>query len=132
MKAAPWDLTGFTSSQFVENHIQSYSFILKNINTHLLRLLGTPFKRFTCFNDFWTVVLTQETRFARIASKSMTVGAFWHGSSNDGIDPSLHHALELVDNGFPFIKRSLLGKHRGKQSVEACKDFLRRQQHPVG
>lgn len=132
MTAAPWDLTGFTSSQFVENHIQSYSFVLKNINTGLVRALGTPFKRFTCFNDFWTVVLTQETRFARIASRSMSVGSFWHSASNYGTDPSLHHALELVDNGFPFMKRSLLGKHRGKQSVEAIKDFLRRQQHPVG
>lgn len=131
MNAAAWDLTGFTSSQFVENHIQSYSFILKNINTNSLHLLGTPFKRFTCFNDFWTVVLAQETRFARIASKSMTVGSFWHGNSCDGTDPSLHHALELVDNGFPFIKRSLLGKHRGKQSVEAVKDFLSKHQHPV-
>ena len=51
------------------------------------------------------MISCQETRFARVAAKSMSVGAHWYMSAGD---PTQVVPFELIDGGHPFIKKSLL------------------------
>jgi hypothetical protein len=107
---ARWDLTGFTATSNVENHVQSYAFHLRDVTPKRLGALTSVMPRRHAFNHFWAVVLWQETRFARVAAKSMSVGSFLYADTPEIEDPTLQVALPLVAAGFPFLKRSLLGK----------------------
>jgi hypothetical protein len=130
LERAQWDLTGFTASPQFENHIQSYAFLIRDVTRRRLRELGQIFPRAFSYDDIFTVVACLETRFARLASRHMTVGAFWYGP-DDGTDPSVSHALELFARGMPFLKRSLLGKHREKVDQQAVRDTLSQLGHPL-
>jgi hypothetical protein len=83
------------------------------------------------FDDYRAVVLWQETRFATVASRAMSVGALWYGDVRRCLDPTLFAALPLVEAGFPFLKRGLLGKHAGIYSEEAIRATLAAQGHPA-
>ena len=108
LASAPWDLTGFTATANVENHVQSFAFRLRDVTPSRLDALA-PILRPT-YDGFWDVVLNQETRFARIAAQSMSVGALFYAPPGETPDPMLQRALPLARAGFPFLKRSLLGK----------------------
>ncbi len=110
LAGARWDLTGFTATSNVENHIQSYAFHLRDVTLLRMKALSAIFPVAHGYNRFWSVVLRQETRFARIAARTMSVGAFLFADHNDVEDPTWQMALPLVEAGFPFLKRSLLGK----------------------
>jgi lipopolysaccharide biosynthesis protein len=107
---AQWDLTGFTATANVQNHIQSYAYHLRGVTPERLAALASVFPRNYAYDRFWAVVLGQETQFARVANHSMSVGAFLFSDSAQAEDPMLQLALPLVESGFPFLKRSLLGK----------------------
>lgn len=107
---ARWDLTGFTATSNGENHIQSYAFHLREVTPARMAALRPVLPANHAYDRFWSVVLRQETRFARIASRSMSVGAFLYADDPAIEDPTLQLALPLVEAGFPFLKRSLLGK----------------------
>jgi len=110
---AQWDLTGMTGSRLEENHIQSYAFILRNVTRWRLWALKSIFLPFGAFDDFASVVRSQETRMARVAAKTMSVGALWFAERYpENPDPTLFTADVLLDQGFPFIKKSALGKYR--------------------
>ena len=78
------------------------------------------------YDGFKAVVLNQETALARVASRTMSVGAFCYVDSGAAPDPTLQLGLELVRRGFPFLKRSLLGKlahlHRRAEVEAALRD----------
>ena len=107
---AQWDLTGFTATANVENHIQSYAFYLRGVTPERLAALAKVLPRKHAYDRFWAVVFGQETQFARIADQSMSVGAFLFSDNPEAEDPMLQLALPLIASGFPFLKRSLLGK----------------------
>ena len=112
IERARWDLTGFTSSTHQENHLQSYAFLLRDITPTRLRDLWSVFVPGLAFNDIVGVIDYQELRLARVASGHMSVGALWHAPDLDNSDPTLFTAEALLDQGFPFIKKSTLGKKR--------------------
>jgi len=113
MDRAKWDLTGITGSGNEENHVQSYAFILRGVTRSRLWGLRTIFPPGAAFDDFAAVVRSQETRFARVAARRMSVGAFWFAAwSVENPDPTLFAADVLLDQGFPFIKKSALAKFR--------------------
>jgi hypothetical protein len=115
---APWELTGFTATNVSEQkHIQSYAFIMKNVTPERLLALRWIFPSAFAFNTASQTISCQELWFARAASRSMSVGAFWYGAEDVAHDPSLSRADALVRAGFPFLKRSLLGKHKRFQST---------------
>jgi len=114
LQQARWDLTGFSGSYQIEAHFQSFAFLLRDVTPVRLRHLRSIFPLNYSYNDVMPVVMCFETRFARVASRHMSVGCLWFGP-DDGQDPSIMHALGLLDDGFPFLKRRLLGHHRGKQ-----------------
>lgn len=105
-----WDLTGFTATSSGENHVQSYAFHLRDITPTRLKMLSSVLPEKHAFERYWSVVFWQETRFARIASRSMSVGSLLYADNPEVPDPTLQFALPLAAAGFPFLKRSLLGK----------------------
>jgi hypothetical protein len=130
LEQAPWELTGFTAMPETENHIQSYAFVLQDVTPARMRALSSVLFRWTALSQPWNVIAVQETRFARVASESMRVGAYWYGQE-DQIDPPLVRPIELIDAGFPFLKRSLLGKHQKLQDAAQMRELLFKLGHPV-
>jgi lipopolysaccharide biosynthesis protein len=133
MEAAPWRLTGFTGNNQSEHHIQSYAFIIKSIDNdfleHLAGILNTQFY----YRNQQGVVLCQETQMARKAAKRYAVGSFWFTTSIESTDLCLGWPVQLVDAGFPFVKRSLVGKFANafNQATE-IQALLYRLGHPEG
>lgn len=131
IKKAPWDLTGFTSSNQRTNHIQSYAFILRNVDKDRMAKLSTVFFPYFAMSNANAVICLQETRLARVAARHMTVGAFWYGDSNIVIDPTLVRPLELLDAGVPFLKRSLISKHKFFIDADIIRSRLELLDHPI-
>jgi len=130
LAASRWDLTGFTASSAVENHIQSYAFYLRGVTPERLAGLRTILPaRFAC-HAFQDVVALQETRFARIASRSMSVGSLWYADEARIGDPSLFAAAALLEAGFPFLKRSLLGRFGALHAPGLLEHLLEERGHP--
>lgn len=139
---AHWDLTGFVASATVENHVSSFAFVLRNVTPARVEALSPVLPVDWCYNDFSSVVVAQETMLARVASACMSVGSFlympvrpatpswkqrivlrlWADAAlryplDVSGDPTLGSPLELLDLGFPFLKRSLLGKFPGLEDA---------------
>lgn len=131
IKKAPWDLTGFTSSNQVTNHIQSYAFILRSVDKARMAKLSTVFFPYFAMSNVNAVIRVQETRLARVAARHMEVGSFWYGDSKEVIDPTLVRPLALLDAGFPFLKRSLLGKHKSFIDSDSMCSRLELLGHPI-
>lgn len=125
-----WDLTGFTASGQANNHVQSYAFHLRGVDRDMLAVLAPIFPRSFAYDDYRSVVLQQELRLAAVASRAMSVGAYWYARPQACADPSLFAALPLVDAGFPFLKRALLTKHAEIYPRDMIMDTLRSVGHP--
>lgn len=108
---ARWDLTGFTGSGNIENHIQSYAFILRDVSVPRMAGLQRVFCKETCYDTYEDVVFCQESLFARTAAKTMTVGALWYADYSTCADISVYAAGTLIADHFPFVKRSLYTKY---------------------
>ena len=121
LRSAPWELTGFTASGKFENHVQSYAFLLKNLTPQRLRRLRTVFLPALALEDRDDVIFCQETRLARVASHSMSVGARWYGRDSD---PTQAAPFELLREGFPFVKRSLLTARSAFKDKQAMADYV--------
>jgi lipopolysaccharide biosynthesis protein len=128
---APWELTGFTATSQVENHIQSYAFVLKDVTPARMRSLATVMFPWRALSNPHDVIQVQETRFARVAARSLRVGAYWFAEKEQVLDPTLFRPIELITAGFPFLKRSLTGKHQTLQDVEQIRELLFSLGHPV-
>jgi hypothetical protein len=128
---ARWSLTGFTATSLNENHIQSYGFMFDAVTPELLSNLDDVMYRSYAFDDVDAVILCQETRLARVANRSMSVGAFWFAPGTSVDDAMLRRPLELLDAQFPFVKYSLLGKMRHFQNPEAIAKRLSKLGHPI-
>ena len=130
--AARWDLSGFTASSLFVPHIQSYAFILRGVEPQRLASLRRVLPTRIAFNCGSDVVMHQELEFASAAARQMSVGAFWFSPDTERVaDPTLMRPLELVEAGFPFVKRSLIGKHARFQNPQSVRALLRRLGHPV-
>lgn len=123
--AAPWDLTGLTAQDCDENHVQSYAFILRGATPQRMDDLSDVLTTQWACN--WTdhVVAAQEVPLARLAARTMSVGAYVHARIAEAGDPMLGCAFDLLDLGHPFLKKSLLGK------MSACQDTERVMQYVV-
>ena len=122
-----WELTGFTGSAEIENHLQSYAFILKEVTPSRLRQLATVFMPFIALSTPQDVIDCQESRLARVASQSMSVGAYWF---SDRVNPTLYFPEELIRAGHPFLKKALLGKSKTFQEPERMLTLLEQFKHP--
>ena len=130
MTQTRWRLTGFTSSRAIENHIQSYAFIFKAMDKKLLASLKSVFFRRVAMNFHGAVAFLQESRLARRASRTCSVGSLWEPLTPLA-DLTMAMPIELVNDGFPFLKRSLLGKFSPGFSRDDILAVLREKQHPI-
>ncbi len=135
VRRAPWDLTGFIGMRAVENHVSSFAFILRGVTAQRLAALREVLSPEWSCDRFEDVILLQETRLARIAARSMSVGAYWYARTQPhdkpllsaiarrvtgtpplidvSGDPLIAQPLALLEAGFPFLKRSLFNKFAG-------------------
>lgn len=126
-----WDLTGLTASGRAQNHIQSYAFMLRDWTPAKLRALRPIFPANHAFDDYRYVVAAQETRFAEVAARTMSVGALWYADARKCLDPTIFAAEALMATGFPFLKRALMTKHSHFFHRNTILDLLRERDHPV-
>lgn len=131
MDAAPWRFTGFTGNSLEENHVQSYAFVVKAIDAALMQALAPAMSTVWAYNAADPVILHQETRLARVLAPHFSVGAFWFGDNIKKPDLCLFYPRELVVAGFPFVKRSLVGKFAESfQKPEEVRALLESLGHP--
>ena len=124
-------LVGFTASSQVENHLQSYAFVLSEVDQSRVGLLGSVFPETYAYSTERAVVYSQETIFARVAARSMSVGSLFFADAESIIDPSLVVPFQLLEMGHPWLKRSLLGKHASRVLRERVLETLHAMGHPV-
>ncbi|MFS0774389.1 hypothetical protein [Sphingomonas sp. 1P08PE] len=129
--AMRWELTGFTAFSQMQDHIQSYAFHLRQVTSATVQTLRTVLPSDFAVDHYRSAVYLQESRFAAVAARSMSVGALWHADARRCGDPSIFAALPLVRAGFPFLKRSLLSKNAHAYPRQALLDTLRDLGHPV-
>lgn len=127
----PWELTGFTATAELENHIQSYAFVLQDVTRRRMLSLASVMFPVLALSEVNDVIQVQESRFARVASRSMRVGSFWYADGVQVVNPSLDRPVELVQAGFPFLKRSLTGKLQSRHDVSKIRELLFTLGHPV-
>lgn len=126
---ARWDLTGFLASAQFENHIQSFAFLLRNVRPETMGHFGKALSLAHAYDRYQDVINLQETRFSRIASRRMRVGAYLY-AGDPMENASLDDALKLVRSGFPFLKKSLLGRYSALQDLAEIQSFLKASAHP--
>jgi hypothetical protein len=132
LRTVPWQMTGFTASTEFENHLQSYALYVRSITPPVVQSLRTVAPQSVAFDRFWHVVYCQETRLARVAARTMKVGALWFAGGHGAGNPSLTKAVPLLTAGFPFLKRSIAGgklAHRYDQKL--VMELLAERSHPV-
>jgi hypothetical protein len=130
LRSRRWQLSGFTASSLVENHIQSYAFVLHEITAALMKALASVFPVNHGYSRPGDVILCQEVWLAQLASRTISVGARWFSEAPFVADATLVCPFTLLDDGFPFLKRSLLGKHSTFQDPAEVRAVLDRLGHP--
>ena len=130
MDTAAWDFTGYTAYSLIENHIQSYAFVLKALDDARLRALSPVLPLNFVYDRYKDVVFQQETRLARVASRQMSVGAKWYAHHRSSSEPTFFAALSLLDAGLPFVKKSLLHRNPGTYPCGVIAAVLEELGHP--
>ena len=127
---SPWDFTGMLASSECENHIQSFAFSIKNCTRQRKEALDPIFTLDYTLNYFGDVVALKETQMARIASKTMSVGARWYSPPNFAMNASMQRPFDLISVGFPFLKKANLEKHAYLHDQSKMRAFLKYVGHP--
>lgn len=128
---ARWRLSGLSASSLEENHLQSFALIVRQLNAEFLQAVAPVISTEWCYDASGPVILLQETRLARVASHHMSVGAFWYTDGSLYQDLCLNCPEQMLDAGFPLLKRSLYGKFASVfQDPPVMQALLRRLGHP--
>lgn len=131
IEQSPWRLAGLSASAMEENHLQSFALIVRQLDAGFLQAVAPVISTEWCYNASAPVILLQETRLARVASSHMTVGAFWYSDGSTYQDLCLNCPGQMLDAGFPLLKRSLFGKFaRRFQDPAEMQALLQRLGHP--
>jgi lipopolysaccharide biosynthesis protein len=131
IEQAPWRLSGFTGNAGNENHLQSYAMVFRKVDRVLLQYLAPVVSTAWSYNSASAVILLQETLLGRVASRHMSVGAWWYTDTKVHGDLCLHCPQQMIEAGFPFLKRSLVGKFAGVfQPEDQVRALLLRLGHP--
>jgi lipopolysaccharide biosynthesis protein len=129
---AQWRLTGLSAAAEVENHLQSFALIFRHLDTFFMQAIRSAISPRWCYDQASAVILLQETVLARVASEHISVGSYWYTDGSRYRDLSLNCPEQLIDAGFPLLKRSLFGKFAGNfQDPKAMHALLKRLGHPA-
>jgi lipopolysaccharide biosynthesis protein len=123
-----WNFTGFTASGVIENHVQSYAFVVADVTPAKVRRMWPVLFPYLAFDGRADVIFCQETRLARIVSRQMSTGSLWYYPAGD---LTLLAPLELLDEDFPFVKRSLLTDRYPVTDRPRLVERLARLGHPL-
>lgn len=128
---APWRLTGLSASALSENHLQSFAFVVRQLDAQFLHGVSPVMSTEWSYNTGNGVILLQETRLARVANHHMSVGAYWYTDGSEYLDLCLNCPEQMVEAGFPLLKRSLFDKFAGVfHATPAMHELLRQLGHP--
>ena len=131
IERSPWRLAGLSASSMEENHLQSFALIIRQLDEEFLRAVAPVISTDWCYSTSAPVILLQETRLARVASDHMRVGAFWYTDGSTYQDLCLNCPEQMLEAGFPLLKRSLFGKFaRRFQDPASMRALLQRLGHP--
>lgn len=129
---APWNMAGLTGYSLIENHIQSYAFRLRSVDETVGEAMAKIAGERRAYNQFQDVIYCQETRFARVMAEQRDAGVLWFSNHREGGgDLPLVWPLGLIEEGFPFLKRSLFTKFRHLADQETLNAFLKAAGHPL-
>lgn len=132
MEQAPWRLTGLSASALAENHLQSFAFIVRQLDAQFLHSVSPVMSTEWSYDTGNGVILLQETRLARVACHHMSVGAYWYTDGSEYLDLCLNCPEQMLDAGFPLLKRSLYDKFaRGFHEPATMQALLHRLGHPA-
>ena len=126
-----WDMTGFTASGNIQNHIQSYAFLLRDWNVRKFNGLKSILRLEDAYAEHRDVVFGQESLFAQQATKTMSVGSQWYADYEKCSDVTIYAALALCEAGFPFMKKSLFTKYAHLVDQGAFRAALQATGHPL-
>lgn len=130
LSRTPFRMTGFTASYAVEPHLQSYAILIRDFDhAYMGGLRGVMWRRFAC-SHHGGVAFLQETRLARIAARLGTVGSVWT-PADPAYDLTMSNPLGLLSTGYPFLKRSVIGKFSDGFDTNAMIAALTARDHPV-
>lgn len=131
IEQAPWRLTGLSASALEENHIQSFAFVVRGLDADFLQAVEPVMSTRWSYNRSDAVILLQETLLARVAHRHLSVGAYWYTDGSLHQDLSLNCPEQLIEAGFPLLKRSLFGKFAGNfQDPQKMQALLERLEYP--
>lgn len=132
VEQAPWRIAGLSANALEENHLQSFALIARQVDPELLRVIAPVISSEWSYNSSDSVILLQETLLARVASPHVSVGAYWYTDGSRHQDLCLNCPEQMIDAGFPLLKRSLFGKFVGRfQSIASMQALLHRLDHPA-
>jgi lipopolysaccharide biosynthesis protein len=132
VEQAPWRIAGLSANALEENHLQSFALIARQVNPELLKVIAPVISSEWSYNSSDSVILLQETLLARVASPHVSVGAYWYTDGSLHQDLCLNCPEQMIDAGFPLLKRSLFGKFVGRfQSIASMQALLHRLDHPA-
>ena len=128
LERARWRLTGLLGSAEIENHVQSFAFHLRDVTPALLDALDPLFSRAFAYAAFEPTTLLKEVPLTRRVARIGDAGALWFSPEGNA---SILQPFALLDDGFPFLKRSLIGKYGHLANREDVLDALARSGHPA-
>jgi lipopolysaccharide biosynthesis protein len=132
VEQAPWRVAGLSANALEENHLQSFALIARQVDAELLKVIAPVISTEWCYDSSESVILLQETLLARVASPHVSVGAYWYTDGSRHLDLCLNCPEQMIDAGFPLLKRSLFGKFVGRfQSIASMQALLHRLDHPA-
>jgi lipopolysaccharide biosynthesis protein len=124
-----WRITGFTESRAVEPHLQSYAFYFRGVDDKLIETTRAVIPSTFAIGTHSAVAYLQEMRLARILCRRHDVGVLWKPIENT-TDLTMAHPFELIESGYPFMKRSIAGKFRREFDENIAFRILTQHQHP--
>jgi hypothetical protein len=117
------DVIGFTSSMAVRPHFQSYAFFVRSLTTEILLNMFRD-GRSIAFNDHLSNVLVFETCLAANLCDAGFVVHVWAVPVDPRGDLTMAQPFELIAQGFPFLKRSIIGKFSSDFDQDTVQQFL--------
>lgn len=130
-RLARWDAASLTSSNQIENHLQSYCLHFSAADEQAQASMAAVFPLRRCLSERLDVVLCQETRWARLASRGMRLGSLLHVAAVAKSDLTLQRPLMLLRSGLPFVKRSLLRQRLAPELRQQLQAVLAEHDHPT-
>lgn len=121
--AGDFDVLGMTLSFAIRPHFQSYSFFIKKINKKLFNALFFNVRNVSFDEHHLNVRIFESCFMANLVKFGFKV-VCWGVPKDEKYDLILAYPYELIDEGFPFIKRSIVGKFSNEFNQKKILEFF--------